>query len=229
MSRPKSKIPARLIRSETKSIVVYAEGNNEYHYLRKCVSFKFDKGTELPSTHVSAILQKIEQDMNNDAIEQIYWIVDGGDQHNNQSKEFKKFYFHWNENKDKKEKIPYWSKLKILINHPCLEYWFLLHKCDPPCGQYGEFTFFAYGNHKGESLSPCRSLQESDCYTQSFPNRRKGTDDKEFINEIAKNKTARTQAIQRAKCLEDKKPTSITQKTVLSYPCAQIYQLFDGK
>ena len=228
MSRQKTKLPVHVTKRISENVVVYAEGGNEYFYLKASKALNsFRQGTQLPSTALDAVLQNIKSNMSNDAISQIYWIVDGGDEHN-QVKSFKNFYLDWHSKKHPKDegKNPYWSKLKILINHPCLEYWFLLHKCDPPIDpKTNTSRFFVYD--KKEFPSPCNTLQKCADYKSAFPNRTKGVKEKDFINEIATNTVARSQAIARAKKLDAGKPPQTELKTVLSYPCAEIYQLFE--
>lgn len=225
MKRNSNKLPDRLKNHPTAKIEVYAEGGNEYFYLRASGALVgFNEGAPLQKPAIKTCIEAIKRSMANEAIEQIYWIIDGGDEHN-QVKEFKEFYLQCHTNKASNEgETPYWSKLKILINHPCLEYWFLLHKCDPPKDpKTGRPRFFAYD--RKSSPSPCNLLLQCDDFNQGFPTHSKGTRDKAFIKSIAENEAERNQAVKRAKAL--KQPTTIDAKTVLSYPCAEIYLLFE--
>lgn len=225
MSRSKSLPPHVLKRGSNtnKSCVIYPEGNNEIVYLKEAGIFP-EQRKPLQKPAIIATIDAIKKDLANDAIDQVYWIVDGGDEHN-QTKDFKKFYLDWHKNHLKEQgEIPYWRKLKILINHPCFEYWFLLHKVDPPlASQTAKPRFFAYDQRK--SPSPCNSLQESPEFMAAFPSYSKGSKDKGFIRAIAKKTDERKKAIRRAKDLPV--PTEITTKNCLSYPCAQIYQIFE--
>jgi RloB-like protein len=223
MSRPKTRLPARVSQAQPFGILVFADGGNEYQYLEDSGALKnFKKGNELPSTQVKAIVQKIKSNLDNDAIDQIYWIVDGGDEHN-QGKEFKKFYIEWRENTEPKKQKNSWLKLKIIINHPCLEYWFLLHKSEPPRDPTkNNFTVFSY--HNKQCPSPCEKLQEHTDFKTNFSDYKKSGSN---INEIATDKVGRNKAISRARALDAAKPTEITLENIFTYPCAEIYQLFE--
>jgi hypothetical protein len=227
MARSKS-LPPHVLKRDTsinKNSVIYTEGSNENFYLNEA-GISLEQGDKLhQKPAIAATIDAIKRNLANDAIDQVYWIVDGGDEHN-QTKVFKNFYLEWYKNHLKEQgKSPYWSKLKILINHPCFEYWFLLHKVDPPlASQKAKPLFFAYDQKK--SPSPCNSLQESPEFMATFPSYSKGSKDKTFIRSIAKNTDERKKAIRRAKDLPV--PTEITIKNCLSYPCAQIYQIFES-
>jgi hypothetical protein len=131
MARP------RTLKSIPKSVAIpgqpkiYAEGKHDYAYLtglaQSDVILNYLKGTQLQATEVKQRIEAIEKDLNNDAIECVIWIVDGGDQHIKKSKHFTDFYEKWQGKKDGD-----WKKLHVLINAPCLEYWFLLHRTNPP-------------------------------------------------------------------------------------------------
>lgn len=133
---------ARTPKSIPKSVAIpgqpkiYAEGKHDYAYLtgltERYVILNYLKGTKLPATEVKQRIEAIEKDLNNDAIECVIWIVDGGDQHIKKSKHFTDFYGKWQGKKDGE-----WKKLHVLINAPCLEYWFLLHRTDPPLHDNG--------------------------------------------------------------------------------------------
>jgi RloB-like protein len=227
MSRPRTALPTHVSARISKVVVVYAEGGNEYLYLKESKALdSFERGTRLAANALEAVLQNIKRDMSNEAINQIYWIVDGGDEHN-QVKAFKDFYIKWYKAKDFDEGEDfYWSKLKILINHPCLEYWFLLHKSDPPChSKTPEALLFKYDKRK--MPSPCYTLQATSEYKNAFPDRQKGIEDRAFIVSLANDAKARKQAIARAKDLDAKKQHPSTSKSVLSHPCAEMYLLFE--
>lgn len=227
MSRSKS-LPPHVLKRDArinKSCVIYAEGRNEYFYLKEA-GIQFGRGDILcQKPAIVATINAIKNDLANEAIELVYWIVDGGDEHN-QTKDFKKFYLDWHKNHlEEHGEIPYWKKLKILINHPCLEYWFLLHKADPPlASQTPTPRFFAYDSKR--SPSPCNSLQASSEFRSAFPIYSKS--DRLFIRSIAKNESERRKAIDRAKSLSLSKPSVINQNDVLSFPLAEIYKIFDA-
>ncbi|CAN5809482.1 hypothetical protein BH11PSE12_BH11PSE12_21470 [soil metagenome] len=120
---------------------IYAEGKHEYGYLtalaESSVILPYAKGTSLTASEVKRRIEAIKRDLNDDAIECVIWIVDGGDQHIKKSSDFIKFYTKWLGEKDGE-----WKKLHVLINTPCLEYWFLLHRTDPPMNAKGAPNFF---------------------------------------------------------------------------------------
>lgn len=133
---------ARTPKSIPKSVAIpgqpkiYAEGRHDYDYLtgltKRDVILNFLKGTQLQATAVKLRIEEIKRDLTNDAIECVIWIVDGGDQHIEKSIDFINFYKKWQGKKDGE-----WKKLHVYINAPCLEYWFLLHRTDPPLHDNG--------------------------------------------------------------------------------------------
>lgn len=242
MTRPNSRLPSHVLkRQQTSSRVVFADCN-EYTYLEfSTVLPSFERGTKLPSNKLDQIIFSIEQKLNNETIDRVYWIVDGGDEHF-QIKKFKQFYVKWKKERQAEEKVnkeqlankddgleldkPYWTKLHILINHPCLEYWLLLHKAEPPIdSKTKEVKFFEYDRKMAPS--PCDSLQASEEFKQAFPNWKKG--DRDMLKALAENKQKRNQAIKRAKILEERIPDNLTEKNLLNYPRAQFYEFFEAE
>ncbi len=188
MARPKpsKSLTQRLFLSPISKRIIYCEGKHEYTYLSKLVDLNeieaYEKGTELSASAIKLRIMQIERDLNNDAVEQVFWIVDGGDEHIKESSYFKKFYNKWLAKKDSD-----WHKLDILINTPCLEYWFLLHEIDPPIDSESNPICYADAN----------ALYNSQEFKGTFTNG-KGA---QLVKVMANNAQGRKNAIERAKKL----------------------------
>lgn len=189
---------------------IYAEGKNDNDYLtglvKNNVILEYAKGTKLPSTAVKLRIEAIKQDLTNDAIEFVIWIVDGGDKHINASKGFIVFYKKWLSKKDGD-----WKKLHILINSPCLEYWFLLHRIDPP-NNNGELNCFENADALLDSTEFKKYCQEG-----------KGAN---LVKAIVSDTAGRNQAIRRAKGLSTQL-NNLTEKNLLNVARAEMYQIFE--
>lgn len=203
-------ICARLFSKDVIKPVIYYEGGDEDNYLNQLfddeVIKPFEKGTKLQATEIKKRIDEIQMDLKNDAIEQIIWIVDGGDLHIKESKFFKTFYCNWLKNKDTND----FRKLSILINAPCLEYWFLLHKVDAPTTNSTP-TLFENAN----------VLLGSQVFKVCFPAGKGGS----LPTKMAMDNIGRKTAIERAKTLPQLEAcvTNTFQKAAR----AEMFQLFD--
>ncbi len=191
---------------------IYAEGPHDYNYLtalaKSGVILEWRKGTRLPATSIKPRIEAIKQDLGNDAIECVIWIVDGGDVHIKNSKDFIKFYKEWLVKKDSE-----WKKLHVLINAPCLEYWFLLHRTDPPLdAKKGVPICFKDATALGDSAEFKKYCEEG-----------KGAN---LVRNIAENIAERKQAIQRAKGLSNQL-NYLSEKNLLNIARAEMYQVFE--
>ena len=197
--------------------IFYCEGKHEYTYFSKLVEQSviapFEKGTELSATDIVPRIAAIKRDLDNDAIERVVWMLDGGDLHINQSKKkkgknhFFEFYKEWLKKKDAE-----WSRLLILMINPCLEYWFLLHRTDPPVDAKGLPRCFKDADE----------LKELDEFKEHCPEG-KGAD---LVKTIAKDSEGRKQAIERAQKLVERLPESLSEKDLFGVARAEIFQLF---
>jgi len=189
---------------------IYAEGKHDYDYLTALansgVILPYAKGTVLSATEVKLRIEAIKRDLNNDAIECVIWIADGGDQHIKTSKHFVTFYKEWLGKKDGE-----WKKLHILINSPCLEYWFLLHRVEPPIDTKEVPVFFKNGDE----------LLESAEFKEHCPEG-KGAN---LVRAIANNSIERKKAIKRAEKLSEQL-INLTDKNLLSVARSEMYQVF---
>ncbi len=185
---------------------VYVEGTHDRDYLRDFL--KYAEGTPLQATAVALRITEIRRDINNDAIDCVIWIVDGGDQHIKASKHFVSFYKEWLARKD-----DVWEKLYILINAPCLEYWFLLHRTDPPIDvKAGDPICFENANALDDSVDFKTHCKEG-----------KGA---RLVRAIAADAVGRKQAIRRAKGLNNQL-SKLADKKLLSVARAEMYQIFE--
>jgi hypothetical protein len=191
---------------------IYAEGKHDYNYLTTLtnngVILKWRQGTRLRSTEIKRRIEAIRLDIDNEAIEHVIWIVDGRDQHIKESQPFIKFYKEWRVKKDSE-----WKKLHILINSPCLEYWFLLHRTDPPL-DVKKGTPICFENPT--------ALDDSTEFKKHCPEG-KGAN---LVRNIAENAVERKQAIQRAKSLNNQL-NHLTEKNLLNIARAEMYQVFE--
>lgn len=190
---------------------IYAEGKHDYDYLTVLVEngviLQYVKGTQLRSTEVKLRIEAIKQDLVNDAIECVIWIVDGGDDHI-KAPTFIKFYKEWLSKKDND-----WKKLHVLINAPCLEYWFLLHRTDPPLNiKEGDPICFENANALLDSPEFKKHCQEG-----------KGAN---LVRTIAGSVIERKQAMKRAKNLRDQL-IDLKDKKLLNIARAEMYQVFE--
>jgi hypothetical protein len=198
--------------------VIYCEGGHENNYLRQLVTLKiiqdFQEGTKLAATNVELRVKQIMADLENDAIEQIIWIVDGGDEHIKKSKEFIAFYTEWKT----KRADDGWKKLSILINHPCFEYWLLLHKCDVPVDATGNAVLFL----------DAAALYEHVDFKSAFPgfNKNNSANINKLIGEAAADKQGRNLAIKRAKQAASL-AAQTSGKNLLKTSRAEMFELFD--
>lgn len=190
---------------------IYAEGSHEYSYLTvladRKVILPYTKGTPLQATAIKSRINAIERDIDNDAIECVIWIVDGGDDHI-KAPTFIKFYKEWLRKKDGD-----WKKFHLLINAPCLEYWFLLHRTDPPID-----------SKKGAPIC----FENADALLSSAEFKKHCEEGKgaNLVRAIAINTIERKRAIKRAKILSDQL-INLTENKLLSVARAEIYQIFD--
>jgi hypothetical protein len=211
MARP------RTLKSIPKSVVIpgqpkiYAEGKHDYAYLtglaQSYVILNYLKGTQLPATEVKQRIEAIEKDLNNDAIECVIWIVDGGDQHIKKSKHFTDFYKKWQGKKDGE-----WKKLHVLINAPCLEYWFLLHRTKPPLLNNGSPICFENADALLNSAEFKKHCAEG-----------KGAN---LVNAIVRDAVGRKQAIKRAEGLSAQL-NDLPDKKLLKIARAEMYRIFE--
>ncbi len=213
MARPRTpqSLTQRLFANNVIKPVIYCEGTHEYSYLSKLAELRvikdYQQGIKVQATAIEARINTIKRDLNNESIEQVVWIVDGGDEHIKSSKDFKNFYGQWLEKRESE-----WSKLHILINSPCLEYWFLLHHTDPPTDAKKCVVCFA----DATSLEICSEFK------QCCP-RGKGA---ELVKLTAKNASGRKKAIKRAKKLLSLL-TDLSEKKRFTVARAEIFYLFD--
>lgn len=197
--------------------IFYFEGTHDYDYcsnlVKQNVIAPFEKGTKLSATNIVPRIEAIKRDLDNDAIDRVVWIVDGGDEHINQSKKkkgknhFFEFYKEWLTKKDDK-----WSKLLILINKPCLEYWFLLHRIDPPVDAKGLTRCFI---NAGELLNWAE-------FKEHCPEG-KGAD---LVKAAAMDSNGRLRAIERAQSLTKPLSENLSKKELFGVARAEIFQLF---
>jgi len=208
---------ARASRSIPKSVSppgrprIFAEGKHDYTYLsvlaESGVILPYTKGTKLQASEIKHRIEAIKKDLINDAIDCVIWIVDGGDQHIKKSKDFINFYKEWLGKKDGE-----WKSLHILINAPCLEYWFLLHRTDPPL--------------KANTSIPINFKSASDLLESSeFKKHCKEGKGANLVRNIAINKTERKLAIKRAKQLGDQL-INLADKNLFDVARAELYQVF---
>lgn len=220
--RSVSSIKQRLFANNPPVTVIYCEGKHEYTYLdflvKKNVIRSYERGTKLTASDIVNRMQAIRYDMANEAIERIFWIVDGGDEHIKQGKKkkgkncFSEFYSEWLSKKDQTDEKERWGKLLILLNTPCLEYWFLLHRLDPPIHSNGNFICF----------NDATELENSEIFKASCP---EGKGDK-LVSTVANDSAGRKRAVRRAKELN----TSIVNTNLnelFSVARAEIYQLIE--
>lgn len=190
---------------------IYAEGPHDYDYLtaltKNDVILEYAKGTPLPATSIKPRIESIKRDIENTAIDFVIWIVDGGDDHI-KAPTFIKFYKKWLSKKEGD-----WKKLHILINSPCLEYWFLLHRINPPIGaKKGVPICF-------ENAKALLDSKEFKKYCQEG----KGAN---LVKAIVSDTAGRNQAIRRAKGLSSQL-NNLTDKNLLNVARAEMYQIFD--
>lgn len=191
---------------------VYAEGKHDYAYLSKLVTngliLEYEKATLLQASEIERRIQAIKRDINNDAIEHVIWVVDGCDQHIKKSKKhFLPFYKEWSVKRNHE-----WRKLHILINAPCLEYWLLLHRVDPPLDAQGKPICFQNATALDNSLEFKNNCPEG-----------KGA---RLVAATASNDVERKRAIKRGKKLGDLL-VDLPEKKLLSVARAELYQVFD--
>ena len=197
--------------------IFYCEGSHEYTYFSTLATqnaiASFEQGTPLTAADIVPRIEAIKRDLKNDAIERVVWIVDGGDEHINQSKKkkgkkhFFEFYKEWLAKKDDE-----WSKLLILIISPCLEYWLLLHRTDPPVDAQGRPRCFKDANE----------LRESDEFKKYCPEGKGAA----LVKAIAKDLNGRKQAIKRARKLAEPLSENLSEKDLFGVARAEIFQLF---
>jgi hypothetical protein len=190
---------------------IYAEGPNDYDYLTalaaSSVILPYKKGTELMASQVKPRIESIKKDLDNDAIECVIWIVDGGDEHINGPKHFIEFYKEWQGKKDGE-----WKKLHVLINAPCLEYWFLLHRTDPPLDAKDAPICF----------ENAKTLDDSAVF-KKFCEEGKGAN---LVKAIVRDAAGRKQAIKRAEDLSAQL-NDLPDKKLLKIARAEMYQVFE--
>lgn len=208
---------ARTPKSIPKSVAIpgqpkiYAEGRHDYDYLtgltKRDVILNYLKGTQLQATAVKLRIEEIKRDLTNDAIECVIWIVDGGDQHIKTGGDFIEFYKKWLGKKDGD-----WKKLHVLINAPCLEYWFLLHRTDPPLHDNGSPICF----ENADALLYSAELK------QHCAEGKGGTLVKAIFNDAA----GRKKAIKRAKGLSCQL-NDLLNENLLKIARAEMYRIFE--
>lgn len=191
---------------------IYAEGKNDNDYLTGLVKNKvilnYAPGTKLPSTAVKRRIEAIQRDIDdNDAIDCVIWIVDGGDDHI-KAPTFIKFYKEWLGKKDDE-----WKKLHILINSPCLEYWCLLHRTDQPIDA-----------KKGVPI--CFENAKALLDSKEFKNHCQEGKGANLVKAIVSDTAGRNQAIRRAKGLSSQL-NNLAEKNLLNVARAEMYQIFD--
>lgn len=195
---------------------IYTEGTHDNDYLEGLAKQKvitpFTQGTKLPASAVKLRIEAIEKDLNNEAIEYIIWIVDGGDQHIKKSSHFIKFYKKW-----KDRKINPLQKLYILLNTPCLEYWFLLHRTDAPLNNKNNTALY---------FQDASALFNSKEFKKICPEG-KGNN---LVEANITNKAERNKAIARATDLYNQIDPLIHRSNDDKFLClarAEIYQIFE--
>lgn len=190
---------------------IYAEGKHEYTYLTALANSRvilpYAKGTLLRSTEVRLRIEAIKKDLDNDAIECVIWIVDGGDEHINGPKHFIEFYKEWQGKKDGD-----WKKLHVLINAPCLEYWFLLHRTDPPLDAKDAPICFENAT----------ALDDSAVF-KKFCEEGKGAN---LVKAIVRDADGRKQAIKRAEGLSAQL-NDLPDKKLLKIARAEMHRIFE--
>lgn len=200
--------------------VIYCEGGDgghENNYLRQLVTLDiiqdYQKGTPLPANAIKHRIKQIRADLENDAIEQIIWIVDGCDEHIKNPADFINFYTEW----QTKRANDGWKKLSILINH-CFEYWLLLHKCDAPVDAKGNAVLFL----------DAAALYEYVDFKGAFPgfNKKNSANMNKLIGEAAADKQGRNLAIKRAKQAASL-AAQTSGKNLLKTSRAEMFELFD--
>ncbi len=207
--------------SASNGIKLYVEGSTERSYLdylmvagviRSCTI-----DPKLQGTQVQLIIEQIKRDLDNDAIDMVVWVVDGGDEHirgkNAPRKQKKKlsdfqiFYKKWLDDglNGKSE------KLRVLINQPAIEFWTLLHHTN--CATY----FASYAD-----------LIDSQELKNAMPNFTKGQSTKYLKSVSAKNCGQRVTAIKRAEILDKTNQGKTSEeKAELKISQAQIHQIFE--
>jgi hypothetical protein len=192
---------------------IYAEGKHEYAYLTGLadsgVISPYEKGTKLMASEVKRRVEAIKRDLANDAIDCVIWIVDGGDQHIKKSNDFIDFYKEWRSKKDGA-----WKKLHVLINAPCLEYWFFLHRTDPPIDAKKDTPVYF---ENAEALLYSAEFKKH-CQEGKGPN---------LVKAIVSDAAGRKQAIQRAKDLSNFLNNLAEKKNFLKVARAEMYQIFE--
>ena len=190
---------------------IYAEGKHDYKYLTALAGngaiLPYAKGTLLVATAVKRRIEAIKRDIGNDAIECVIWIVDGGDQHIKDSTHFIAFYKKWLSKKNGD-----WKKLHVLINTPCLEYWFLLHRIDPPLDTKDVPICFENADALFESVEFKKHCPEG-----------KGAN---LVSAVVRDAAGSKQAIQRAKNLSNHL-NKLAEKNLIKVARAEMYQIFE--
>ena len=208
-TRPPVSLRKRIFSCDGIKTIIYCEGKHENTYLSELVKLKtikpYEKGTGLQASAIKLRIKQILQDLNNDAVEQVFWIVDGGDEHIKKSSEFKRFYAKWLTNKDGD-----FQKLDIMMNSPCFEYWFLLHKIDPLVDSKGNPICYA----------DAKELYNSQEFKSQCPNG-KGA---QLVRDMVSDAQGRYNAIERAKTLLPLLE-NLNEKKLFSVARAEIFRL----
>ena len=210
------------VSSANNGIKLYVEGKTEREYLQALMRNEVIKfctiDPQLQGNSVERIIEQIfHQDLNNDAIDLVIWIVDGGDEHICGAQAAKKrkkklsifqiFYQQWL-NAESSEN---WAKLHILVNQPAIEFWTLLHfeNCS---------VFFAN----------CDALLSSQELQDAIPGFTKGQSGQKLRALTSLNSVERNLAIRHAAGLDEaNRNKGLEEKTALGLAQAQIYQIFD--
>ncbi|WP_297452567.1 RloB family protein [Persephonella sp.] len=123
-------------------ILVYIEGETEEEYInflkskfRDKINIKIEPEFPKEPQNLDRTLKEIKSKLKEVGISPIYWIIDF-DHFNNDINERRRFENFWNNAKNIKD-------IKLLVNNPCIEFWFLLHlkyrdKSYTSCGECEE-------------------------------------------------------------------------------------------
>lgn len=207
--------------STNNGIKLYVEGKTERSYLGCLMTADVIKSCtidpKLQGSQVQLIIEQIKRDLDNDAIDMVIWVVDGGDEHicgknapkkqKKQLSDFQIFYKKWLDDLQNGKG----RKLRVLINQPAIEFWTLLHHTD--CA-----TYFASN----------ADLIDSQDLKNAMPNFTKGQSTKYLKDVCSKTCAKRVAAIKRAVTLDKTNQSKTSEEKVeLKIPQAQIYQIFE--
>ncbi len=107
-------------------VIVYIEGETEEAYInllknefKNKINIKIEPELPKEPQNLDKTLREIKSKLEELKMSPVYWIIDF-DHFNNDINEKNKFKKFWN-------KIKSVNDVKLLINNPCVEFWFLLH------------------------------------------------------------------------------------------------------